>query len=222
MELMFGVVVAIATAILSAVFWPMFGSKIQHPICHMLRKGDSEDTIQAVFNFYIDRVDHSERIAPDFLRHFLDSENHSVRSMSDLKRHCAVAQYPIHILLYVTQAKKVIGVCKLMYLCKISSFFIAYYAARPNTNASSTDILDVIIKYITPCIGSDLNIYYEISPNIKKHNTQVAKERLFGHYARSRNFFVKTLLVNYLQPEIWPSKMEPRKTTACLNQQSFT
>jgi hypothetical protein len=115
---------------------------------------------------------------------------------------CSKSEEPIHVLLYVELDQRVIGVCKLMFICQLRSFFIAYYAARPSENASSSDILNAIMTFFHSHAGDFDNIYYEICLKDEHDKEFLAKDRLFRHYARSRGFEPTLLVKSYLQPEI--------------------
>lgn len=202
LELIIVVIVTILAAIIGALIWPIFGSRIQRPTAHMLRANDDESLIQRVLDFYIDRIEYEERVPPSFLRFFLFDSNYSVYSIDKLPYQCSVSTKPIHVLLYVSIGKQIVGTCKLIYICNLSSFFIAYYAARPNEKISSTEILSAMMDYLSPHIDQKHNLYYEICDDRSEGNSHIAKARLFRHYAQSRGFHVKTLVENYLQPEI--------------------
>lgn len=201
METVITIIITVFGAILGAVFmpaWDKFSIKLK---CNMLTD-NNEELVQKVINFYIDRIPFNERIPPNFIRFYLESKEHSVKHIYELKAKCSISNKPIHVLLHTQYKEEIVGILKLIYLCDLNSFFIAYYAARPSDKASSSDILNSMLDYINYYLQGCTNIYYEICESDEDKAKLLAKDRLFRHYAQSRRFFVKCLIPSYLQPEV--------------------
>lgn len=202
MELAIVLIVTIVAAILGGTSWPLFSERFRRPRCYLLRPDDDPDLIGKVLTYYTDRIHHEERIPPDLLRYYLRSPDHSVDSISKLKEFCNVAEKTVHAFLYVIYASQVIGVAKIIYLCNTQIYFFAYYAASANNTVSSGEILNSIISVLRSQLDDSAVIVYEVCDVSGNPFGRKAKERLFGDYARARHFFVRTLIPEYLQPDV--------------------
>lgn len=163
---------------------------------------DNEKHVNDAIDLYIRRISYNERISPEFIKFFLSSEKYSVRSLNELASKCSVSQNPLHIFIHTRCNNKVVGIMKLMYLCEINSYFIAYYATEVNEFCDAISILNSIIDFIGVNLRKSECIYYEICDDEEFPSKSIAKKRLFKHYAHSRNFKAKLIVNNYLQPEI--------------------
>jgi len=202
MELAITIVVTILAAILSAVFWPMWKRYSGNKTKSYLLTPNNPSKVQEAIDFYLERIHYDERIPPSFIKYFLESKEHSVKSIDELEIVCNTTKAPSHIFLVCECEGVIVGIMKLIYMCEINSFFIAYYAAKPSSDGASAAILNSILSFILGKLEECDCIYYEICENREDKDKAVAKSRLFKHYAMARGFKVKCIVGNYLQPEI--------------------
>jgi len=203
MDIIITLLITIIGAILSAIFMPVWYKvhKTKNIECELVASTKSK-ILDDVIEFYLEKIHYSERVSPSFIKFFLDSEKHNITTIKNLEIACNKSLAPKHILLASKFEGNIIGIIKIIYLCDINSFFIAYYAAKPNKNCSSSAILNSILDFLIEKIELVDNIYYEICENEEDKRESEAKSRLFKHYAESRNFSVNCIIKNYLQPEI--------------------
>lgn len=202
MELAITLIVTILAAILGSVFWPMWKRYSSKKVRSYLLTPDNPRKVQEAIDFYLEKIHYDERIPPSFIKYFLESDEHSIRSIDELEVVCNTTKSPSHIFLVCECEGKIVGIMKLIYMCDINSFFIAYYAAKPSSECASADILNSILLCILQKLEKSDCIYYEICDDREDKNKAVAKSRLFKHYAMARGFKVKCIVDNYLQPEI--------------------
>lgn len=193
-----GIAIAIVIGIFSIVI-PIYYSK---KLKVLILKPDDAKRIEKSINLYFEKIPDEQRIPPDHLIKSLKLPS-SALSVKDFKVKVASGYRIVHLPIVAEIQSEIVGFLKAIYVKDMSYVFIAYLVSKNFNQFDSIRITSVLLNEFYDCIKKlnqiDSIIYEIVKEENKKH---LAKERLFKHTARTKEFKVKLVDAPYIIPEV--------------------
>lgn len=193
------IMIGVGAAILSAYLPLKFRNRLK---VVSLKKGQTA-RINKFIDLYIERIPENQRVPPDHIIKFLNSEKNAA-SLREFRKKVALGYDTVHFLLLATSGWEVMGFTKVIYVKSISCLFVAYIAVSNHGSAYEQHVVSKLLAEIVqyakaPKSINSLMFEIVINDNTREH---VAKEKRFRHYARAKNYKLKKIAAKYYQPEV--------------------
>jgi hypothetical protein len=195
-----GIIIPVLCAILGVVLGVYFLKFRNRLRIVPLKKGQTT-RIDKFVDLYLERIPEDQRVPPGHFVNFLNSPRNAT-SVHEFGKKVASGVDTVHFLLLATSNGEVIGFTKVIYVKEISSLFVAYIAVSNNGSEHEQHVVSILLSKVLQYAKASRNvnkIIYEIVINDGGH---ISRERLFRHYADSKNYRCKKFQATYYQPEV--------------------
>lgn len=197
MEIVIGVLGIIIAII--AIYYPIRYSK--QIKTSFLKPSDSKRVDKSI-DLYFEKIPDEQRIPPDHLIKSLKLPS-SATSIKDFKSKVAGNNSVVHLPLIAEVQDEVVGFLKVMYVKDLKYIFIAYLISKNYNGFDSTRISTALLNKFYCCIKDIKSIDFITFEIVEETNdNHKAKERLFKHTARIKDFKAKHIDALYLIPEV--------------------
>lgn len=182
-----------------AIYYPIKYSK--KLTVSFLKPNDTE-RIQKSIDLYCEKIANEQRIPPDHLIKSLTLKSSAITER-DFKKKVKGNYNTIHLPLIAEFQGEIIGLLKAIYVKDLKYMFIAYLISKSANNLDSTRITTALLNKFYNCVKSISDIKFIAFEIVEEtDNKHIAKEKLFKHISRAKNFKAKCINALYLIPEV--------------------
>lgn len=196
-----GIFLGFIVTVLGALAYDRLKRRVSIKIVHR----NTRNVVDEVHSLYLHRIDPADRVAPNYVTHFLSSPQlciKSVRHFRSLARRSTVRPV-MHLLIAAKCQGEVVGLLKAIYVHSVRMLFIAYAAVQSGDSSlerrSMSKILSQLQRLTNPLSPVEW-IAFELTTSDK--NLARAKDRLFRQHAKTFGIDLKRVDIEYLQPDL--------------------